>query len=293
MKRIGLLASIILFGLLHPASAEPLKVVVSILPEKYFVERIGGEAVEVEVLVPPGMSPHSYQPQARQMVFLSRADLYFRIGVPFENAMMPKIADHFAGRMVDLRDGITLLHADAHHHHEDEEDGDSEEEEFDPHFWLNPLYAMKFARSIADAMSELHPENRAEFETRRDALNEDLQMLDQKLSTILEPFRGRELLVFHPAWGYFAARYGLHQVAIQHEGKAPGAKHLGELIRNKDESALPLLLVQPQFDHRVAQAIATELGMKIVEADPLAEDYLANLQQLASVIAELDLTTFR
>ena len=287
MTRIGFLVSTLLFGLLHSVSAEPLKVVVSILPQKYFVERIGGDAVEVEVLVPPGMSPHAYQPQAKQMVFLSRADLYFRIGVPFENAMMPKIADHFEGRIVDLREGITLIHADAHHHHEDENGGDADEEEFDPHFWLNPLYAVKLAGRIAETMAVLRPEDQAEFYSRRDLLIADLLELDEKLSTLLEPFRGKNLLVFHPAWGYFAERYGLHQVAIEHEGKAPSARYIGELIRDKDEQALPLLLVQPQFDHRVAQTIATELDMEIAQADPLAEDYLANLEHLATIIAGL------
>ena len=289
MTPLRLIGLVFLLGSISQLEAEALKVAVSVLPEKYFVERIGGDTVEVEVLVPPGMSPHTFQPQARQMVFLSRADLYFRFGLPFEEVVMPKIADHFQGRIIDLRQGMDLLPAEAHHHHEEESEHiETHEEAFDPHFWLNPQHAMIIAKRIAKEMTAQRPEYQAGYQTRLEELLGDLEALDGTLSAMLEPCRGRGLLVFHPAWAYFADRYGMHQIAVEHEGKTPGARHIGDLIRNTEEQVLPVLLVQPQFNQRLATTIADELGIGIAIADPLAEDYIGNLESLAqSIVAPL------
>lgn len=285
MTSLRLIGWALLLGWVSQLQSEPLNIVVSVLPEKYFVDRIGGDTVDVEVLVPPGMSPHTYQPQARQMVFLSRAALYFRFGLPFEEVMMPKIVDHFDGAIIDLRQGLDLLPADAHHHHEEEQEhAEHREEAFDPHFWLNPQYAMEIAKKIAGEMAAQRPEYRDEYDARLGELLADLEALDLQLSDKLAPCRGRGLLVFHPAWAYFAERYGMHQIAVEREGKTPGARHIGELMRHSEEQVLPVLLVQPQFDQRLATAIAGELGIGIAIGDPLAEDYIANLEKLADSI---------
>jgi zinc transport system substrate-binding protein len=288
MNRLKIIICICMFGWIFSAQSAPLKVVVSVLPQRYFVERIGADTVEVEVLVPPGASPHSYQPLARQMVFLARADVYFRIGMPFENGLLPKIKDHFNGKLVDLREGIPMRRMEAHHHEEDEHEGhegELEEDSRDPHFWLDPKLAIMLSKRIAEEMTLLRPENRELYASCLHELIADLDALDVALTETLAGSHGKYLLVFHPAWGYFAERYGMHQVAVEREGKAPSAKHIGELIRGLDENVIPLLLVQPQFEKRVAQTIAHELGIVVVDADPLALDYIGNLRKLIAVIS--------
>lgn len=249
----------------------------SVAPQQYFVERIAADTVEVEVLIPAGSNPHTYQPTAKQMAFLSQADAYFKMGLPFENSILQKVKAHFKGELIDLRTGLELIQLDEHHHEHDDV--------MDPHTWLDPVIAAAQARQMAEAIIRLVPENRDLYESHLQELLIELDDLDATLHEILKTVHGRDLLVFHPAWAYFAHRYGLHQIAVESHGKAPGARHIVRLIKGMNPDIIPLLLVQPQFNKRVAEIVAEELGIKVIEADPLAGNYAENLLVLAEALA--------
>jgi len=258
-----------------------VRVFVSIEPQACFAERVGGAHVEVHVLVPPGQSPETYDPTPQQLAGLAEAQVYFRIGVPFERALARKIQATMKGlEIVDTREGITLLPmAEGHAHEEPGEEGQR-----DPHIWLDPMLVKVQAATMARALAKLDPAHAADYEKNVAAFDADLDAANARIGAELAPLKGRQFFVFHPAFGYFAHAYGLKQVAVEEEGKAPSARQLGALIEKAKKEGAKTIFVEPQFSQRSAEAIAQAIGGDVVPLDPLARDYIANLEQMAAAI---------
>lgn len=261
-----------------------MRVCVSIPPQAFLLERIGGERVAIEVLVGPGQSPATYDPTPAQMVALERADLYFRIGVPFEDTLIGRIEQSMpALEIVDLREGIDLLPLEGHHHGPGEECvGDHGRP--DPHTWLDPELMKVQARTVAEALARIDPDGEASYKSNLSALLDDLDRVHAEVTEILEPVRGEQMLVFHPAFGYFARAYGLEQVAIEVEGKEPGPRQLQRIVVQAREQRARAIFVQPEFAATTARAVAREIGAEVASLDPLARDYLENLREMARTV---------
>lgn len=267
----------------------PMPVAVSILPQRYFLEKIGGNLVEVEVMVPPGATPEQYEPKPRQMSALSRSRIYFACGVPFETIWLSK--------MVSANPKIQVIHTEkdikkrvmeAHEHrHEGAEPGGGRHDEiYDPHIWLSPPLVMIQARAIFDALAANDPQNRASYEANYRSFMLELVDLDLFLSRLFAAeAKPDSFMVFHPAWGYFADAYGLHQVPVEVEGKEPKARELDEFIKRAHELRVKAVFVQPQYSPKTAQTIADAVGARLVEADDLAPDWEKNLRKVAEQIA--------
>jgi len=274
-----------LFPAAAPAAPESVPAVletfVSILPLKYFVERLAGPRARVRVLVGPGRSPATYEPTPRQMAELSGARLLFRIGVPFEEAWIPRIARMNPGlRIVDLRKGLPLRPESPAGH------GRQGRSRMDPHVWTNPKHVRTMARTIRDALAGVAPADAGVFDGRLAAFLADLDALDREIRETLRGIRRRRFFVFHPAWAYLAEAYGLEQVAIQEGGREPGARTLGDMIEAARRAGVRRLFVQPQFDRRPAEAVAAAVGASVVPLDPLAEDYPENMRRVARALKE-------
>ena len=271
----------------QPAAVNRLTVFVSILPQAYFVERVGGRHVDVKVLVGPGQSPATYEPTPDQMSALAGARAFFRIGVPFEETLLPKIRGTFKDlEIVDTRAGITLRKMEAHEHeeHEGEHEHEHEAGGDDPHSWLNPKLVKIQAKTICDALCRLDAANAVQYQQNLAKFQADLDALDARIAESLAPLAGRELFVFHPAFGYFADAYGLKQVPVEIEGKEPAAKDVAALVRRAREANVRVIFVQPQFSPKSATAIAREIGGAVVSLDPLARDYMKSLEAMAQQI---------
>lgn len=285
-----------------PARAERKPVVfVSVLPQKHFVEQIGGEHVEVHVMVQPGYSPATYEPTPRQISKLAKAGLYIRTGVPFETAWMSRIQGvNPAMKTVDARDGLALRELTAHDHdHEHPEDehhkdvvADKDEAAdhdtpvpHDPHIWASPRMVVTMAGQIRDELTKLSPEQQALFAANHQRFVQELKALDQELTDLFAESEQHKFMVFHPSWGYMADAYGLEQIAIESEGKEPGAKALAALIRQARAEGVKTIFVQPQFDKRAAEQVAKAIKGNVVAIDPLAENYTENLRKTAHLIA--------
>lgn len=267
---------------------------VSIVPQADFVERIGGENIEVHIMVPPGHSPATYEPAPKQMSILEKADVYFRIGVPFEQSWMDRIRQiNPQMKIVDTGEGIKLRDisentekladtevSDHDHEHARRHEGK------DPHIWLAPPLVKTQARHIADGLTGLDEGNSAFYEENLKDFHKKLDELDDYIKQRLKNLKERTLYVFHPSWGYFADTYGLKQVAIEHEGKKPGAKKLGELIDSARQTKINAIFVQKEFSQTVADAVAEAVDAEIVTLDPLAPDYLKNMREMADIIAD-------
>ncbi len=257
-----------------------MAVFVSIVPQKYFVQQICKDLADVQVMVPPGASPATYEPKPRQMVAISKTRIYFSIGVPFENTWLKKIvATNPDMGVVSTDRGIKKLPMAGRHHAEDEKQ--SEHGTLDPHIWLSPPLVMVQARTILEALQETDPAHRSVYENNYRAFILQLSDLDAELRSIFSGRSGQPFMVFHPSWGYFAHAYGLKQVPIEIEGKEPKPAQLRDLIEYAREGGIKFVFVQPQFSARSAKLIAGEIGGQVVLADPLAEDWAGNLRAVA------------
>lgn len=270
-------------GVVAAASTGPdtVKVFVSILPQAYFVERIGGDDVQVEVLVGPGQSPHTYEPTPKQMARLGDADIFFRIGIPLEKSLVPKISRSFPGLLiVDTRKGVTLLASDPRGHDHDEAGAP------DPHIWLDPKRVMIQSMTICDALVRFDPARAAKYEKNLETFMNDLSMLDHELQRVFTPLRKSRVYVFHPAFGYLADAYGFTQVPVEVGGKEPGARQLADLIARARADRVRVIFIQPQFSRIRAQAVAREIGGAVVPIDPLPKDYMSEMMTLARTIRD-------
>jgi len=258
-------------------------VIVSILPQAYFVERVGGEYVQVEVLVSPAQSPATYEPTPKQLAALSTADLYVCIGVPFERSLqdhihssfpeLPILESSLAGSSAADRAHLTQ---DSHEHPAGTTD---------PHIWLDPQYVERHAAALCTELSRLDQDHAPEFHTNLESFQRDLAALDNRIAVLLAPFAGRRFFVFHPAYSSFARRYGLEQVAIEIDGKEPSARQLARVLDQARHSGITCIFVQPQFRSPSVRTTAREIGAELVQLDPLAPDYMTNLEQMARTIA--------
>lgn len=265
------------------AEALPLRVFVSVAPEKTFVTRVGGQRVQVAVMVQPGSSPHTYEPTPRQIAALADSDLYFRIGVPFERSWMQRIRSmNPRMKVVDLREGLSP-HNGADHRHPGAEHGASHQ---DFHIWTSPRRVIAMAARIRDALTDLDPAGASAYEANYQAFAVDLRTLDAEIRGLLAGSSSRRFLVFHPAWDYFADEYGLQQIAIEVGGKTPGAAALGRLIEWAKREEIHTIFVQRQHSSAPALAVAQALDARIIRVDPLAEDYAASLLHLARSLRE-------
>ncbi len=260
-------------------------VAVSIPPQAWLVGRIAGGHVRVITLLSPGDDPHTYQPSDAQVTGVMRARVYLRIGVPFEAGKWAKAIES-SGRVkvVDVQQGITLRTIEAHEH-DDHGHLASGQPAPDPHVWLSPKLLKVQARNVGRALAEADPDHAADYRTNLAELEAELDRLDGELAGILRPVRGRAFIVFHPAWGYFADTYGLHQVAIEVEGKEPADRELTELKEQAERIGARVVFVQLQISGRSADAVARAIGGRTERLDPLAEDVPANLRSAARAIA--------
>lgn len=265
------------FARADEAPGQGLAVFVSILPQAFFVERVGGAHVDVEVLVGPGQSPATYDPPPKQLARLGSARVYFRIGVPFEQTFIQRLSSAFPKLVVvDTRQDVPLRLFRPSRGRQAP----------DPHIWLDPNRVAIQARTIRDTLCRLDPARKAAYDRNLAAFVEELGQLDRRIRDRLGPFRGEKVFVFHPAFGYFCDAYGLQQVAVQVEGKEPSARQLARLIDRARREHVRVIFVQPQFSRDRAETLAEEIGGAVVPIDPLPRDYVAALDRMSLAIRE-------
>jgi len=268
-------------------------VTVSILPQAYFVERIGGDAVRVNVMVGPGEEAHTYEPKPEQMKALSLSPIFFSIGVEYEDVWIPRFANVNPEMMIiDSAAGIKRIDAPDSHTYSDTVGQDDRADEAhetvlhtDPHVWLAPENGKIIAANILDALINLAPGKSALFEENFESLIMDIDALDLRINTALAGKSQRSFMVFHPAWGYFAHQYDLEQIPVQVGGQEPSVSEMAELVQIARKEQIRVIFVQPTFSTANVQAIADEIDAKVAIVDPLARDWLGNLATVAETFA--------
>jgi zinc transport system substrate-binding protein len=284
--------SILLAGCGGVAIEQPsngrLPVVAGIPPLAYLVEQIGAEHVEVEVLVQPGQDPHTFEPTPQQIVALSRAAIFFRIGMPFETVLLEKVREGNPRlEVVDATRGVEKRPMDAAgcvEAGEERHEPATAHGEPDPHVWLSPPLLKIQAKNIAAALGQADPPHRRDYERNLAALVERLDALHRRIQRMLAPYRGRSFYVFHPGFGYFAHAYGLRQEAVEAGGHSPTPSQLRALIERARADGAKTIFVQPQYAPQSAQVVAEAIGGRVVVINGLAKDVLADLEDIATKV---------
>ncbi|MGI9228334.1 MAG: metal ABC transporter solute-binding protein, Zn/Mn family [Gammaproteobacteria bacterium] len=249
------------------AQAGQLRVFVSVAPQKFLVERIGGDTVDVRLMLQPGHSPELYEPLPGQLAALEQADIYFRIGVPFE--------EHWREQLRSTGD-LTVVNCC------DDPPGATEA---DPHVWTSPPYMMRLAGLIKQHLQQQRPQHRALYERNHDGLLTDLESLHQYIRQQLWQRSKSSVFVVHPSWGHFAEAYNLQQHALERHHGHVGIRGMVELVRLARQEKASVLFSQRQYHLASAATFADEINAEIVMLDPLAEDYLNNMRYVARQFA--------
>ena len=250
---------------------EKIGVVVSILPQAEFVERISGNKVQVTVMVPPGASPHTYEPIPSQLKEVSKAKIYAKVGsgVEFESAWMDKIISvNKEMLVVDCSKGIELI-------------------DNDPHIWLSPKNAKIMVENIYQGLIQIDSANQEYYARNKEKYLQELDKLDNEIAQTLSGKKNRKIMVYHPAWAYFARDYGLEQIPIEKEGKEPTPQGIASLIKQARENNITVIFASPQFSTKTAEVIAKEIDGKVVLISPLEKNYLENMRKVAEAFAEV------
>ena len=279
----ALLAATIILSILSCAPivqnrGDKTGVMVTVLPQVEFVSAVGGDRVDVTAMVPPGANPHTYEVTPAQMAKLSTAKMYFKVGSPieFELTWLDKLTAQNKDMMVvDCNKGIELMQS-----------RDPDELGIDPHTWTSPQNVKIMVTNICVGLVQLDPVNKNYYEGNRDIYLQKLDALDADIRSALEGADNRTFIVYHPAWGYFAREYGLQQIGIEKEGKEPQAAYMARLITEARDKNIRVIFVSPQFDTRSAEAIAREIGGRVVSIDPEGRDYLNNMRKVAAAFRE-------
>lgn len=285
MRNLAIIAALIsVLGVsCHSPKREKEKVVfVSILPQKYFAEKIAGDLYKVEVMVPPGVGPETYSPTPKQMQKLGESDAYFAIGyLGFEEDLLNKLPSLNPGiKIYNVSEGIDLI-KEKEEAHEDH----AHLKGVDPHTWSSPKGALIIAKNISDGMVQIDPKNREHYLQNLQKLTAEINQVDSVVTKVLSPVRGKKFIIFHPALGYLARDYGLEQYSIEFEGKNPSPKHMQELIGEARKGEISAVMIQKEFEKRNAEIVAREIGGKLVQIDPLDYNWPQQMILIANSLA--------
>lgn len=282
MKKYLYLFFVVLFACQPKPKETSSLVSVSILPQKYFVEQIAGNLLQVNVLVPPGSSPHNYEVLSSQMKDLAKSKAWLQIGLlTFEDAWKEKLAQINKDlQIVNCSEGISPLAGDDHH-----ENGHSHEGAFDPHVWLAPAEVKTLAQNTLKALMKSFPEHAPEFEENYSSFILKIDSLSAQIDQKLAPLKNRNILIFHPALAYYARQFKLEQIPLELDGKEPSPKHMKEIVDLARAQNIRVIFIQKEFDSENALQLSREIGGEVVIIDPLDYNWEKQMLDITEKIA--------
>ena len=251
------------------AYANKISVIVSIPPQQLILEELAGDWLAISVLVEARQNPENWSPKPQQLAKLSQAVLFFQINLPFEQIWQTKI-QHLNPKIKIVPFSLDLSNVN----------------NMDPHTWLNPQYYRYFLKQAVFFLKQYLPKHQAIIQQRGKKIEQKINRLIAETRQTLASIKHRKFWVYHPAWGHFAAYYGLTQVAIQQQGKTPSTRALIQLIKKATQQKINTIFIQPQHHSHEAAVLAKSLNAQEVMIDPLQKDYFKNMKQVAEKIAK-------
>ena len=279
-------------------SDDSLLIAVSIPPQAWFVSEIAGGNAGVLILVPPGQNPHNYEPTPRQIQSLSKASAWILSGTEFEISLLPKIKSLFPDLLIiDGTEGVEFRYLSDHEHHDcDDHDHDTPHStlstphsslNIDRHTWLGRKSAAVMAARIYDTLLHLDRKNESHYDWQYKNMLRKINDTFEELRIALAPLKGKSVFVYHPSFGYFLDEFGIIQEAVEMGGKEPTPRQLNALMERINQEKPAAIFVQTQFPVNTARTIANSAGAKVIELDPLAQDWLENIKRMGQALQNI------
>lgn len=288
MRKFLILISLSVFlagcSVVTPAPVkEKLQITVSVAPQAWLVKALTGDLADVQSMVNAGDDPHTYEPKPSQMQALAQTDIYFTMGVEYERAWMPRLSNsNGMMRVVDATVGVNLLPSE-----ENPDEGRSVENEADPHIWFSPQCMKVVAKNTAEALISFNPVNKSTYDNNLVVLLEKIDAVDAAVKDALANTNHKEFLIMHPMLAYFAEEYGLEQLSVEIGGQEPSPGELAQLLDLAQQHQIKALYVQRNTSVKMAETVTKALGIeKTYQLEPLAEDWPANMLEIARLLAE-------
>jgi zinc transport system substrate-binding protein len=277
MKNKKFIVSLLLLSLLcgcveQKEETSGIKVVATIAPLQEMVKTVGGDRVNVSVLIPPGAEPHSFEPTPSQMVQMADADLLVKNGAGLEFWMDKVLQSNENLTVIDTSEGVRTIR-----------EGEGAE---DPHIWLSLRNSQLQVENIYRGLTKIDPENKDYYLQNRDSYLQKLRSLDQEFNRTFSNKTKKTFIVDHPAWSYFARDYGLMQIPLMENEQEPGPRYLAQIVDLARNENITTIFVEPEFNPKSAEVISREMNATVVSLDPLAGDYLENMRYSGQKIAD-------
>lgn len=299
MKSFSIILAIVSMMAIAGCKQQPQKntgkpmVTVSLIPQKFFVDQIAGDWLDVNVMIPPGGNPHTYEPTPLQMKALSKSSAYLRIGqITFETAWMDKLQSVSPKMKVyDTSDGVTFISESAWEKDDEEvhdDDHDSHSHAYNPHIWLSPELVKILAQNIFKALAEIYPDNKEAMQKNLEHFSAQCDSTHQALNEQLGQAKGTSYIVYHPVWTYLANEYGLKQIAIEHNGKEATADKLKDIIDFAHEQNIHIIFVQKEFSNAQAQTIAEQIDGKVAIMNPLDYNWFQTMKAFSEAFQSMN-----
>ncbi len=259
-----------LFSCSSPTEGKANKITVSIEPLRYFTEQIAGDRFEIVTMVPKGSSPEYYEPTAQQMADLSESVLYIKVGsLGFERTWMPRlIANAPHTTVVNSSERVVA------------------DENSDPHVWMSTRNAIVITHNIYDALKRINAKDSLYFRHRLDSLCDVINTTDRYVRKAVAGSPAKAFVIYHPALTYFAADYGMRQIAVEENGREPSAADLQRIISTAKEKGVTSMFVQQEFASRNVDVIADAIGADKVEINPLGYDWNKEMRHIADALGK-------
>ncbi len=272
-----LLAFVVLASCADRHHTPKADIVVSIEPLKYIIEQITDNDFEIDVLVPQGVSPETFDPTPRQIMALDKAQMVFAVGlIDFEMALLDRVGNK---NMTNLSQGIELIAGNCSHAH----DHHAHHHGVDPHIWTSPRELKTMTHNAYTVIMQHYPDS-VKYTSAYKKLISELEALDAECSEKIEATDTKAFAIYHPALTYYARAYSLEQIAIENDGKEPSAKHIAEIIDKAHSENIKCLLYQSEFPRSTVDVVAKDMGIEAKEINPLSENPIQFIKDATSAI---------
>ena len=278
MQKIAtfIICTLLIVGCTTKSDSDKKTIFVTITPMQSIIEEITAGDFDVEVIVPKGASPETFEPTPKQVTSFSDAEFIFSTGlIDFEKSLVERIDDD--AEVVNLSNGIELIAGSCSHGNHKHKHG------VDPHIWTSPRALRTMVTNAHKAIMAYYPDS-VKYTEATGRLLERIDALDTYCATRIKAEGVEAMMIYHPAYTYYARDYGIEQIAIEHDGKEPSLRQTTALIEKAKEHGVKAILRQPQYSEDKVRAIANDAGAEIITTDPLAEDILGEIERVTEII---------
>ena len=278
MQKIAtfIICALLIVGCTTKSDSDKKTIFVTITPMQSIIEEITAGDFDIEVIVPKGASPETFEPTPKQVTSFSDAELIFSTGlIDFEKSLIERISGD--AEVVNLSNGIELIAGSCSHGNHQHKHG------VDPHIWTSPRALRTMVTNAHKAIMAHYPDS-VKYTEATGRLLERIDALDTYCATRIKAEGVEAMMIYHPAYTYYARDYGIEQIAIEHDGKEPSLRQTTALIEKAKEHGVKAILRQPQYSEDKVRAIANDAGAEIITTDPLAEDILGEIERVTEII---------